>query len=43
MNELADEDRFSKIVSASLKEVRNGAHGRHSHVAVLAQKIQADV
>ncbi|KAF2468655.1 cytochrome P450 [Lindgomyces ingoldianus] len=26
MNEITDETRFSKIVSASLKEVRNGAH-----------------
>lgn len=26
MNEVADEERFSKIVSAALKEVRNGAH-----------------
>ncbi|KAF2176744.1 NADPH-cytochrome P450 reductase-like protein [Zopfia rhizophila CBS 207.26] len=26
MNEIADENRFSKIVSAALKEVRNGAH-----------------
>jgi cytochrome P450/NADPH-cytochrome P450 reductase len=26
MNEVSDEERFSKIVSAALKEVRNGAH-----------------
>ena len=27
MNEVSDESRFSKIVSAGLEQVRNGIHG----------------
>ena len=29
MNEVADENRFVKLVGAGLKQVRNGVHGRH--------------
>ena len=28
MNEVSDESRFSKVVSAGLEQVRNGVHGR---------------